>query len=431
MNTITVYNHGNLPTAKLEDFKELQEDFKIYDAAKNAKLQMLIITRGFKYAFKAWKDQDGQLWIIDAHQRKRALQELKKSGFEIPEIPFEPIHAENKRDAVQEIAAYNSEFGTRNSDTKLFEKYNIGIDELDRFNLDMEHEKLNLNKEREEVDINDREVTESDVPEFREKEISKPGDVWRLDCHRVMCGSSTKQNDVLKLMNGRFSDLTVTDPPYNVDYTGGTSDALTIQNDKMDNDAFYQFLLDAHKYAYLVTKDGGAIYVFHADSEGFNFRAAFINAGFKLAQCLIWVKNSIVMGRQDYQWKHEPILYGWKPTAGHNWYSDRKQSTVINFDRPIRNDIHPTMKPVGLIGILIKNSSKKLDIVTDFFGGSGSTLMACAQLERIARVMELDPKYVDVEVRRYLSEYPDADIRLLRDNQELTLEQLRDNGYDI
>lgn len=245
-------------------------------------------------------------------------------------------------------------------------------------------------------------LTDDDAaPELQSTPVSQPGDVWRLGTHRVMCGDSLSLDHVTQLMDGHKADLIVTDPPYNVAYQGGTADKLTIQNDSMSDEAFYRFLLDAYTAMFASAKDGAGIYVFHADSEGTNFRKALTDAGFKLAQCCVWVKQSLVLGRQDYHWQHEPVLYGWKPTGAHRWYSDRKQSTVWNFDRPSRNDVHPTMKPVVLIEYPITNSSRGGDLVLDLFGGSGSTLIACEKTGRHARLMELDPRYCDVIVRRW------------------------------
>lgn len=242
---------------------------------------------------------------------------------------------------------------------------------------------------------------DDETPEPPAVPVSQPGDVWRLGDHRVMCGDSLNIDQVARLMDGYRADLIVTDPPYNVAYEGGTADKLTIQNDSMSGTEFYGFLLDAYTAMFSVAKDGAGLYVFHADSEGMNFRKAMIDAGFKLAQCCVWVKQSLVMGRQDYHWQHEPVLYGWKPTGAHRWYSDRKQTTVWNFDRPSRNDVHPTMKPVALIEYPITNSSRGGDVVLDLFGGSGSTLIACEKTGRHARLMELDPRYCDVIVKRW------------------------------
>ena len=226
------------------------------------------------------------------------------------------------------------------------------------------------------------------------------GDLFEIGQHRLICGDSTQTDTFEKLFNGQLADLVVTDPPYNVAYEGKTKDALTIQNDSMGDGEFYQFLYDFYTALGSYTKKGGAWYVWHADSEGANFRLAMKNAGIMVKQCLIWVKNSMVMGRQDYQWKHEPCLYGWKEGASHGWYSDRKQTTVLEFDRPTRNAEHPTMKPIPLIGYQIENSSKQGDIVADGFGGSGTTMVASHQLQRKCYMVEFDPKYCQVIIDR-------------------------------
>ena len=234
-----------------------------------------------------------------------------------------------------------------------------------------------------------------------EEPKSKPGDIWQLGRHRLMCGDSTDAETVSKLMGGEKADLLVTDPPYNVNYQGGTSDKLTIQNDKQEDGAFLAFLTEAFTAADSAMKPGAAFYIWHADSEGFNFRTACKATGWAVRQCLIWNKDSLVMGRQDYQWKHEPCLYGWKDGAAHTWNSDRKQTTVLDFARPKRNDIHPTMKPIALFDYLIRNSSKGEDLVLDTFGGSGTAIMACEQDGRRCCTMELDPRYVDAIIERW------------------------------
>ena len=247
------------------------------------------------------------------------------------------------------------------------------------------------------------EIVEDESPEVDEENepITKLGDIWQLGRHRLMCGDSTSIEDVEKLMAGQLADMLLTDPPYNVAYEGKTKDRLTIQNDSMDNDSFRQFLRDAFSSADAVMKQGAVFYIWHADSEGYNFRGACFDIGWKVRQCLIWNKNSMVMGRQDYHWKHEPCLYGWKEGASHLWASDRKQTTVIDYQRPTKADIHPTMKPVGLFDYQIKNNTKGGDIVLDLFNGSGTTIMACEQNGRVARCMELDPRYVDACVKRW------------------------------
>jgi DNA modification methylase len=250
--------------------------------------------------------------------------------------------------------------------------------------------------------------------------ITRLGDLWLLGKHRLICGDSTSEQDIATLMDGKKARLIVTDPPYNVDYVGKTKDALTIQNDKMDDNQFFEFLLASYTRMYEVADDGASIYVFHADSEGLNFRKAHKESGFKLSQCCIWAKQVMVMGRQDYHWKHEPILVGWKPTAAHYWNSDRKQTTLWNFDRPFRNEFHPTMKPIQLISYPVKNSSKIGDIVLDPFGGSGSTLIACEETDRICYTSELDTRYADVIVNRYIAHVGSNEgVCLIRDGVEI------------
>lgn len=244
------------------------------------------------------------------------------------------------------------------------------------------------------------EITEDEIPEEVETRC-KLGDIWQLGDHRLMCGDSTDVDAVGKLMGGVKADLLITDPPYNVDYTGKTKDALKIQNDKMDNSSFRQFLRDAFASADSVMRAGAVFYIWHADSEGYNFRGACADNNWKVRECLVWNKNSMVLGRQDYQWKHEPCLYGWKDGASHLWASDRKQTTVLNFDRPTRSDLHPTMKPIGLFAYQIGNNTHEGDAVLDLFGGSGSTLIACEQLKRECYMSELDPHYCDVIIQRW------------------------------
>jgi DNA modification methylase len=242
---------------------------------------------------------------------------------------------------------------------------------------------------------------EDDVPTPPEEPITKPGDIWVLGKHRLMCGDSTSIDHLERLCDGQAVDMWLTDPPYNVAYEGKTKDALTIQNDSMGDDQFRQFLRDAYVAADAVMKQGAVFYIWHADSEGYNFRGAAQDAGWKVRQCLIWKKSTMVMGRQDYHWKHEPCLYGWKEGAGHLWAADRKQTTILEFDKPARNGEHPTMKPVALFEYQLLNNTKGGDIVLDSFGGSGTTLIAAEKNGRIARLMELDPKYCDVIVKRW------------------------------
>lgn len=240
-----------------------------------------------------------------------------------------------------------------------------------------------------------------DAPPVQERAITRPGDIWVMGKHRLMCGDSTRIDDVERLMDGELADLWLTDPPYNVAYEGKTKDALKIDNDDMADGEFRQFLRDAFTAAVAVMKPGAVFYIWHADSEGYNFRGACVDSGLQVRQCLIWAKSAFVMGRQDYHWKHEPCLYGWKDGAAHLWAADRKQTTILEFDRPARNGEHPTMKPVALFEYQLLNNTNGADIVLDTFGGSGTTAIAAEKNGRHARLMELDPRYCDVIVRRW------------------------------
>ena len=247
-------------------------------------------------------------------------------------------------------------------------------------------------------------LTDEDaVPDAPDEPKTKLGDIYKLGNHRLMCGDSTSVDAVTKLTRGGGVDMLLTDPPYNVAYEGKTKESLTIQNDSMGDDQFRQFLRDAFVTADTVMKKGAVFYIWHADSEGYNFRGACQDAGWKVRQCLIWKKSSMVMGRQDYHWKHEPCLYGWKEGAGHLWATDRKQTTILEFDKPSRNGEHPTMKPVALFEYQLLNNTKGGDIVLDLFGGSGTTMLAAEKHGRHAMLMELDPKYCDVIISRWES----------------------------
>lgn len=259
---------------------------------------------------------------------------------------------------------------------------------------------------------------EDEAPEPPAEPVTRRGDIYQLGKHKLICGDSTVVDDVQKLMGEDRADMVWTDPPYNVAYEGKTKDALKIQNDEMSAESFYQFLYDAYSNMLMFTKPGGAIYVAHADSEGMNFRKALVDSGWLLKQCLIWVKQALVIGRKDYHWKHEPILYGWAPGASHNWYADRKQTTVLEFNRPSRNAEHPTMKPIELIEYCLTNSCAPRGLVLDLFGGSGSTLIACEKSGRRAALVELDPRYCDVIVKRW-ENYTGQKANLINKTEEL------------
>lgn len=274
--------------------------------------------------------------------------------------------------------------------------------------------------------VHDKDVKEDefDVEDaLKESPISKQGDVWILGRHRLICGDSTEAKTYEVLMEGKKANLVVTDPPYNVAYEGT---AGKIQNDNMVDKKFYEFLLKFYKCTFGAMADGAPIYVFHADKETVNFRTAFKDAGFFCHETCVWVKNSPVLGRCDYQYNHEPILYGWKPTAGHKFYADRKQRTTWNFDRPTKSELHPTMKPLNLIAYPIQNSSLTNCIILDPFGGSGSTLIACEQTNRICFTIELDEKFVDVIVKRYIEQVgTDNEVYLIRGGKKIAYKDIK------
>lgn len=337
---------------------------------------------------------NSDMTVIGGHQRLKVLKELGYNEVECVVVDLN----KNKEKALN--IALNKISGDWDN-SKLEEL----LAELKETDIDLDITGFSFD----EVDNILKDITGSKEDDFDiqqaldeiDEPTTKTGDIWILGRHRLMCGDSTQKEQVLRLMNNQEADMLLTDPPYNVDYEGKTADALKIENDNMNETEFYNFLLDSFRNMYESVKHGGSVYVFHADTEGLNFRNAFKSCGFKLAQCLVWVKNTFVMGRQDYQWRHEPILYGWKEGAGHYFVDDRKQSTVLEFDKPSRNAEHPTMKPVDLLVYLIKNSSKEDNLILDLFGGSGSTLIAAEQTKRKCYTMELDPKYCDVIVKRW------------------------------
>lgn len=258
--------------------------------------------------------------------------------------------------------------------------------------------------------------------ELTKPTFSKLGDIWSLGRHRLVCGDSTKEETYKSLMGKKKANLVMTDPPYNVDYQGS---AGKIKNDNMESDKFYQFLLDAFVNMEQVIASDASIYVFHADTEGLNFRKAFIDAGFYLSGCCIWKKPSLVLGRSPYQWQHEPCLYGWKKKGKHQWYSGRKETTVWEFEKSKKNSEHPTMKPIPLLAYPITNSTMSNAIVLDPFGGSGSTLIACEQTDRICYTIELDEKFCDVIVNRYLEQVgTDTEIKVIRDGKTFSYQEV-------
>jgi site-specific DNA-methyltransferase (adenine-specific) len=350
---------------------------------------------------------DGESVIIEGHGRLLAAKKLQLK--QVPIIRLDHLTEAQKK---AYILAHNKLTMNSGFDEELLKvelealandfDYNLNDLEITGFNLD-ELVDLDLDIEDDTELSREYDKDEADaVPDADGiKVVIKQGDLIELDNHRLLCGDSTNIESVKILVGGGMVDLLLTDPPYNVAYEGKTKDVLTIQNDSMDNDSFRNFLVDVYKAADSVMKPGAVFYIWHADSEGLNFRGAASDVGWKIRQCLIWNKNSMVLGRQDYHWKHEPCLYGWKEGAAHLWNTDRKQTTILEFDKPVRSDIHPTMKPVNLIEYQVLNSSKEDQVVLDLFGGSGSTLIACENSNRSCCTMELDEKYAQVIIQRW------------------------------
>lgn len=384
-------------------------------------------------------NEDGT--IIGGHQRCTVLKDLGYEEVDVVVVSLDKQREKALNIALNKITGEWDELKLKDLLLDLdLGDYDISLTGFEQEDLAELVDNLAVEPEAMDDDFDGEAVLE-DIVEPK----TKLGDVWKLGRHRLMCGDSTSQEDVATLMKGEMADLIITDPPYNVNY-GDKADMLDtylqkghrnnsrIKNDNMDNESFYSFMLQIYQSAYEFMRDGAAIYVFHAESTGHIFRQAFLDAGLKLAQCLIWEKNAFVLGRQDYQWRHEPCLYGWKEGAAHYFINDRTQDTVILEDdvdfeamkkadliayiedmhrkykdqtsviyenKPTRNDIHPTMKPVTLIGRLMSNSSKSGWNVLDLFGGSESTLMAAEQLGRTAFLMELDEKFCDVIVKRW------------------------------
>jgi len=373
-------NKLNIVYKKISELKEYENNPRKNDKAVDAVANSI---KSFGFKVPVIIEPDGT--IVAGHTRVKASKKLGLD--EVPCIIASDLSPD-------QLKAF------RIADNKTAEladwDMDLLVEELKGIEMDMEQFGFDdLEK------LLDRDVLEDEFEEeLPEVAYSKKGDIFVFGKHRLMCGDSTKSEDVEKLRDGALMDMVFTDPPYNVDYEG--QDGMKIQNDKQSDEDFYNFLLSAFKNMYDSLKPGGPIYVCHADSEGVNFRNAFKNAGFKLAECLIWVKNSLVLGRQDYHWRHEPILYGWKEGSSHYFINDRSQDTVWEYNKPKINDLHPTMKPLELVGRAVKNSSKPGEKVLDLFGGSGSTMIAAEQIGRVAYLMELDEKYTDVIVKRMI-----------------------------
>jgi DNA modification methylase len=408
-----------VPLSALEPF---QGNLKDLSEENYKKLRGEILSLGFSEPFSVWKGEGDKLYLLNGHQRHRVLTKMvADEGYECPDLPVSLVEAESFAQARKKVLALTSQYGQITGQGLYEFVMDSGLTPEEiaaRFRFpEIDFESWNIEFFKDPAV--DPQCDEDESPEPPVEPKSRPGDVYSLGRHRLVCGDSTILSDVQKLMGTELADMVWTDPPYNVAYEGKTKDALKIKNDSMSGEQFYQFLHDAYSNMLMHTKPGCAIYVAHADTEGMNFRKALTDSGWLLKQCLVWVKNSIVMGRQDYHWRHEPILYGWAPGSAHHWYSDRKQSTVIECKRPSRNAEHPTMKPVELIEYCFANSCPRGGLVLDLFGGSGSTLIAAEKTGRRAFLCELDPRYADVIVARW-EKYTGKTAVLNPDNSDKT-----------
>lgn len=390
---ITCRGADSLPLDVIEEFQgNLKRRTK-----KDIELIIKSIEKyGFSFPFFVWNGT-GHNYCLDGHGRIQALCEMRRRGVSLPLFPVVYVDAEDEAEAKQKLLRLNSQYGQMSFDSVI--EFAEGID--------VEWEELELPSGA--LKIYDTQITRNDdkIPDDDSiKNITALGDVYELSSggitHRFICGDSTDYDVVEKVIQGAMADLLLTDPPYNVAYTAKTKDALKIKNDDMPSEEFREFLKKAFIAAVGNIKPGASFYIWHSESEGLNFRAACLDAGLLVRQCLIWNKQTMVIGRQDYQWKHEPCLYGWRDGGHHVWYGDRKQTTVLNFDRPFASPDHPTMKPVNLFAYLIENSTKSGDIVLDPFLGSGTSIIAAEKLGRACCGVELDPHYCDIIVSRFV-----------------------------
>ena len=340
-------------------------------------------------------DSSGE--IIAGHGRFEAAQLLQLK--QVPCVVLDHLNDEQKRAFRIADNRLSEQGGGWDEDLLMLE-----LSDLREMNLDVE---LTGFTEEDWQKMMPDDVSESDAdddaPDLASEQPAccQTGDLWILGKNRLLCGDSTSKDQINSLVGADPVDMVWTDPPYNVNYQGGTKEKLTIKNDNIDDAAFYQFLRDLFNHCHAVVKAGAPIYVAYADGQSVAFRQAFVDSGWKLSQTLIWVKSQIILSRQDYHWQHEPILYGWKEGESHSWYGGRTQSTLLRANKPLKNKDHPTMKPVALIMRMLTHSSQPGDRVLDPCGGSGSTLIACEKLKRHALLMEIDPKYCDVIIRRW------------------------------
>ena len=385
--------------------KKLKKGDKEYEKIKQSLLK-------FGYVDPILVNED--LTVIGGHQRLTVLKDL---DYETAKCVIVKLSKEDEKALNIALNKITGQW-----DEALLADLLLDLQESD-FNLDL------TGFEPPEIDdilsnVHDKELSEDEFDveeELKKQTVSRHGDIWQLGKHRVICGDSTKAETYKQLLDDRKANLVVTDPPYNVDVE---ETAGKILNDNMSDGDFYQFLLSMFTQVENHMETDASIYVFHADTEGLNFRKAFKDAGFYLSGCCIWKKNSLVLGRSPYQWQHEPCLYGWKKKGKHQWFSDRKQTTIWEYDRPKSSKDHPTMKPIQLMAYPIQNSSMRGTIVLDPFLGSGSTLIAADQTGRVCYGIELDEKFVDVIVKRYIEVTGDTEVTVQRNHEVLTYNQV-------
>lgn len=415
MNNLTIKKMkiADLNPAKYNPRKELKPGDKEFEKLKNS-------IEHFGYVELIVVNTANHNTVISGHQRLNVLKYLNVDEIECVTVEMNETEEKALNIAMNKVSGEWNE--------QLLADLIIDLQSVD-FNVDL------TGFEAPEVEqlfskVYNKKIKEDDFDvdgELEKPTVARAGDIWLLGDHRVICGDATLPDTYERLMTGKKANMVLTDPPYNVDVE---ETAGKIKNDNMPDDKFYQFLFAAFVNMEQNMEQDASIYVFHADTQGLNFRKAFKDAGFYLSGCCIWKKNALVLGRSPYQWQHEPCLFGWKLNGRHQWYSDRKQTTIWEYDRPKASKEHPTMKPIALMAYPIQNSSISHCIILDPFLGSGSTLMACQQTGRICYGIELDEKFVDVIVRRYISEYGDAGVFVLRGDKKIPYAEVADDGTD-
>lgn len=415
MNNLTIKKMkiADLNPAKYNPRKELKPGDKEFEKLKNS-------IEHFGYVELIVVNTANHNTVISGHQRLNVLKYLNVDEIECVTVEMNETEEKALNIAMNKVSGEWNE--------QLLADLIVDLQSVD-FNVDLtgfeapEVEQLFSKVYNKKIKDDDFDVD----GELAKPTVARAGDIWFLGDHRVICGDATLPETYERLMAGKKANMVLTDPPYNVDVE---ETAGKIKNDNMPDDKFYQFLFAAFVNMEQNMEQDASIYVFHADTQGLNFRKAFKDAGFYLSGCCIWKKNALVLGRSPYQWQHEPCLFGWKLNGRHQWYSDRKQTTIWEYDRPKASKEHPTMKPIALMAYPIQNSSMSHCIILDPFLGSGSTLMACQQTGRICYGIELDEKFVDVIVRRYISEYGDAGVFILRGDEKIPYAEVADDGTD-